>query len=180
MVTTQRGQVTVNSRFQTSVANIYAIGDLIDGPMLAHKASEEGVAAAEIIAGLSPSVNYLAVPNIIYTHPEVVALDSQKKKPKRLSSISSLGHALSEAIRGRAAWAKRTASSKVIGEKTSGQLIGLHILGPMVPELSAEGMLAIEKKATVEELATSPNGHPTLSEAVKEACLAALGRAMNL
>jgi len=177
---TDRGQVSVNGLFQTNIPNIYAIGDLIEGPMLAHKASEEGVAAAEIIAGRTPHVNYAAIPNIIYTYPEVAALGFTEKEAKEAHLDIFTGTCPFRSNPRARCMGELEGLVKVIGEKTSGQLIGMHILGPMASELIAEGMLAIEKKATVEQLANSPNGHPTLSEAVKEACLVALGRPINL
>ncbi|KAF3363132.1 Dihydrolipoyl dehydrogenase, mitochondrial [Chlamydiales bacterium STE3] len=175
-----KGFVKVDNNFSTSIPNIFAIGDLIEGPMLAHKASEEGIAVAEIIAGLKPVINYLAIPNIIYTHPEVASIGFTEEEARRSNLEIFTGHCPIR-FNPRARCIEETEGLvKVIGEKKSGRLIGMHIFSGQASELIAEGVLAIEKNATVEELATSPNGHPTLSEAIKEACLAALGRPINL
>lgn len=175
-----KSQVVVNPSFQTSVSNIYAIGDLIDGPMLAHKASEEGIAVAEILAGMRPHVNYLAVPNIIYTDPEVAALGLTEKEAKEGGLEVFTGVCPFRANPRARCMGRTEGFVKVIGEVSTGRLIGLHIIGPSASELIAEGVLAIEKGATISEMAQAPNGHPTLSEAVKEACLAALKRPINL
>lgn len=177
--TDPRGFIAVNGNFATSRPNIYAIGDLIDGPMLAHKASEEGVVVAEIIAGMNPSINYLAIPNIIYTHPEVAAIGFTEEEARK-SNLEIFTGSCPMRFNPRARCIGESEGMiKVIGEKETGRLIGMHIFSPQASELIAEGMIAIEKKATVEELAKSPNGHPTLSEAVKEACLAALKCPIN-
>lgn len=175
-----KGQVVVNAAFQTSLPTVYAIGDLIDGPMLAHKASEEGVAVAEIIAGLRPHVNYLAVPNIIYTDPEVAALGLTEKEAREAHLEIFTGMCPFRANPRARCMGRTEGFVKVIGEVHTGRLIGLHIIGPSASELISEGVLAIEKRATVTEMAQAPNGHPTLSEAIKEACLAALKRPINI
>lgn len=177
--TDAKGYVAINGRFETSVPNIYAIGDLIDGPMLAHKASEEGVAVAEIIAGLKTHINYLAIPNIIYTHPEVAALGFTEEEAKKANLDIFIGSCPMRFNPRARCMGESEGVIKVIGEKQTGQLIGMHIFAPQASELIAEGMIAIEKKATIEELARAPNGHPTLSEAIKEACLAALKKPIN-
>lgn len=177
--TDEKGFVIVNDRFATSLPNVYAIGDIIEGPMLAHKASEEGVVVAEIIAGMNPHMNYLAVPNIIYTHPEVAALGFTEEEAKKANLDIFIGSCPIRFNPRARCMGESEGLVKVIGEKQTGQLIGMHIFGPQASELIAEGMIAIEKKATIEDLAQSPNGHPTLSEAIKEACLAALKRSIN-
>lgn len=177
--TDAKGFVIVNDQFATSLPNVYAIGDIIEGPMLAHKASEEGVVVAEIIAGMKPHLNYLAVPNIIYTHPEVAALGFTEDEAKKANLDIFVGSCPMRFNPRARCMGESEGLVKVIGEKQTGQLIGMHIFGPQASELIAEGMIAIEKKATIEDLAQSPNGHPTLSEAIKEACLAALNRPIN-
>jgi dihydrolipoamide dehydrogenase len=175
-----RGLVTVDERFCTSVPSIYAIGDLIEGPMLAHRASEEGVACAEIISGKQASIDYMTIPSIIYTHPEVatIGFTEPEAKEKGLDPFTGTCSLLANA-RARC-MDDNEGFVKVIGDKASGKLIGMHIVGPHASELIAEGVVAIKKRMTVEELADTVHGHPTLSEAIKEACLAALGRAINL
>lgn len=175
-----KGMIPVDSAFRTVTPHIFAIGDVIDGPMLAHKASEEGIAVAEILAGQKPHINYAAVPNVIYTHPEVAAVGLTEEEGKALGLHLILG---SYPFRGnpRARCAGDVDGMvKVIGDKNSGRLIGLHIIGPHASEMIGEGVVAIEKGMTVAELAAASHAHPTLSEAIKEAALQALGRAIHL
>lgn len=177
---TPRGQIIVDEFFRTSVPHIYAVGDIIDGPMLAHKASEEGTVAAEIIAGENTSVDYMTIPSIIYTHPEVATLGftEPEAREKGLETFSGICPLMANA-RARC-MDDNEGMVKVIGDKKSGKLIGLHIVAPHASELIGEGVVAIKKRMTVEELANTCHGHPTLSEAIKEACLVALSRPINL
>ena len=178
--TTPRGQVIVDEFFRTSVPSIYAIGDIIDGPMLAHKASEEGTVVAEIIAGENSSVDYMTIPSIIYTHPEVASIGftEPEAREKGLETFSGICPLIANA-RARC-MDDNEGIVKVIGDKKSGKLIGMHIIAPHASELIGEGVVAIRNRMTVEELANTCHGHPTLSEAIKEACLVALGRPVNL
>ncbi len=178
-VVLNRGFVTVDNRFMTSIPHLYAIGDLIEGPMLAHRASEEGCVLADLLAGKQAHVNYMAIPNIIYTHPEVAAVGLTEKEARNMGLEIVIGTA---AFRGN----PRTRSNgdedglvKVIGTGPEKKLIGMHILGAQASELIQIGMVAIEKKMSLFELSESPFGHPTLSEAIKEACGQALGRAIH-
>lgn len=176
----KRGHVIVDQHFRTNVPHIYAIGDLIEGPMLAHRASEEGVAAVELIAGGAAHIDYMAIPNIIYTHPEVASLGftEEEAKANGLQVMTGVCHFRANA---RARCGNDTDGLvKVIGDKTSGALVGMHIVGPHASELIAEGVMALVNRMTVEQIANASHGHPTLSEAIKEACLVALGRAINL
>lgn len=169
-----KGFVTVDANFRTSVPNIFAIGDLIEGPMLAHKASEEGFAVAEIIANKTPHMNYMAIPNVIYTHPEVASLGFTEKEAREKSLEIVVGNASFKA-NGRARCAGYAEGFvKVIGLRNSKLLIGMHMIGPQVSELINMGVIAIEKRATLLDLALAPIAHPTLSETVKEAALQAL------
>jgi len=179
-IETEKGRVLVNDNFQTRHPHIYAIGDLIDGPMLAHKASEEGVAVAELIGGQRPQVNYMTIPNVIYTHPEVATagLTEEEAKEQGLEVLKG-----KSAFRGNAR--ARCAGDmegfvKLIGDKATGRLIGVHIVGPHASELIGEGVIALEKGATVEEIAVASHAHPTMSETIKEAALQALGRAIHM
>jgi dihydrolipoamide dehydrogenase len=178
--TTEKGFVAVDGNFRTSVDNVFAIGDVIEGPMLAHRASEEGVALMELLAGLTPHVNYMAVPNVIYTHPEVasVGLTEEEAADMGLSIFTGMC-AFKANARARSA-GDTEGFVKVIGEKDSGLLIGLHIIGPNASEMIGEGVIAMEERTTVEKLAASSHAHPTLSEAIKEAALKALGRPIHL
>lgn len=175
-----KGQVLVDEAFRTSIPSVYAIGDLIDGPMLAHKASEEGVVVAEIIAGHASTVDYMTIPGIIYTHPEIASLGftEPEAKEKGLNSFTGTCSFLANA-RARC-MDDSEGFVKVIGDKNSGKLIGLHIIGPHASELIGEGVVAIRNRMTVEALANTCHGHPTLSEAIKEACLVALGHPINI
>lgn len=177
--TSPKGFVPVDSNFRTAVPHIYAIGDLIEGPMLAHRASDEGIAVAELLAGFTPKLNYLAIPSVVYTHPEAASVGMSESEA-RAAGLDLL--VATSAMRGNAR--ARCAGDvegvvKVIGEKQSGRLIGLHILASHASEMIGEGVIAIQKQATVEEIARASHAHPTLCEAIKEAAAAALGRAIH-
>lgn len=174
-----RGQIEVNGAFRTSQPHIYAIGDLIDGPMLAHKASEEGYAVAEIIAGQSPHINYMAIPNVIYTHPEAAAVGLTESEAKQAGIDPFVGQSFFRGNPRARCHGDLEGFVKVIGDKNTGRLIGLHILGPHASEMIGEGVAAIESKMTVRDLAYSSHAHPTLSEAIKEACLVAIGAPLH-
>jgi dihydrolipoamide dehydrogenase len=176
----QQGQIEVNGDFQTQIPHIYAIGDVVDGPMLAHKASEEGVAAAEVIAGLRPHMNYLAIPNIVYTHPEVAAVGMTEEEAKAAGLQLSIGQCLFKGNARARCNADDEGLVKIIAEKTSQRLLGMHILGAGASEMIGEGVVALEKKLTVEALGTMSHGHPTMCEAIKEACLQAVGKAIHI
>ncbi len=177
---TDRGFIPVNGQFRTSVANIYAIGDLIDGPMLAHKASEEGIAAVDIIAGKKAHINYMAIPGIVYTSPEAAGVGLTEEEAQQGGLALLIGQCQFKANPRARAVGEMDGLVKVIGEARTGRLIGMHILGIYASEMIHEGMLAIEKKATLRDLAYSPHGHPTFSEAIKEAAQAALGESIHL
>ena len=175
-----KGFVLVDGLFRTNIPHIYAIGDVIEGTMLAHRASEEGVAVAELIAGQSPHVNYMAIPNVIYTHPEVAALGLTEEEA-RAQGMSLLVGMVSFRANPRARCSGDTDGFvKIIGEKNSGRIIGLHIIGPHASELIGEGVVAIESRMTLDQLARACHAHPTLSEWIKETALQALGRPINL
>ncbi len=177
--TNSKGFIEIDSNFRTSIPHIYAIGDAIEGMLLAHRASEEGVAAAEIIAGQSPHVNYLTIPNVIYTHPEVAALGMTEEEAKGAGLKTKIGICFFKANSRARALGETEGFVKVIGESGTDRLIGLHILGTHASEMIGEGVLAMEKKGTVTDLAYASHAHPTLTEAIKEAALNALGRAIH-
>ena len=175
----ERGFIPINARFQTALPHIYAIGDVVDGPMLAHKASEEGVAIAEIIAGLSPHIDYLAIPSVIYTDPEVAAVGLTEQEAKAMGLEIKSGK-FPFAVNSRAqCTGENLGFVKIVTLKETGRIIGVHIVGAHASELIAEGVIAVEKKMTALEVANAPHAHPTLSEAVKEAALTVLGRALH-
>lgn len=174
-----KGRIQINEALRTTQNNILAIGDVTDGPGLAHRASEEGIAAADSLAGKLKTVNFMTIPNVIYTHPEVasVGLTDQEAKEKGLEVISG-----QVPMRGNPR-ARCTGEIdgfvKIVGEKKTGRLIGLHIVSVHASELIAIGAIAIAGKLTVEQIAETPFAHPTYSEAIKEAALLALGRAIH-
>lgn len=175
----QRGFILVDSSFRTSQPHIFAVGDVIEGTMLAHRASAEGVAVVESLKGAHPVIDYLAIPNIVYTYPEVasVGLTEQESRQAGLDVMAGTSF-----FRGnpRARCSGETEGFvKILGDRRSGRLLGMHILGPHASELIAEGMLAMQKRASVQEIAEAPQAHPTLSEAIKEAALDALGRPIH-
>ena len=177
---TRRGHILVDEAFRTSIPSIYAIGDLIEGPMLAHRASEEGMCVAEIISGASQKVDYITIPSIIYTHPEVasVGLTEKEADEKGLAVFKGI-YSLRGNGRARC-MDDNEGIIKVIGEQGSGKLIGLHILSPHASELIGEGVIALKNRMTIKELAETCQGHPTLCEGIKEACLVSLGRPINV
>lgn len=174
-----QGFIVVDDQLRTKEPHIYAIGDVIEGPGLAHRASEEGVVAVDQIAGISSHVNYMAIPNVIYTHPEVASVGLTEEEAKEMGIIPIIGTAFFKG-NPRARCSHDTEGLvKVIGDKESTRLIGLHIVGAHASELIGEGVVAIEKKMTLEELAYTSHAHPTLTEAIKDATLAALKRPIH-
>ncbi len=174
-----KGTIPINGRFQTTVPTIYAIGDVVDGPMLAHKASEEGVAAAEIIAGKNPSVHYIAIPSVIYTSPEVASAGLTEEEVQKLGLTPKTGQ-FPFKINSRAkCTGEEEGFVKIIADAASDKILGVHIIGAHASELIAEGCLALQNGLTATELAHTPHAHPTLSEALKEAALAVLGRPIH-
>lgn len=178
-ITTQKGFVTVDNNFRTAVSNIFAIGDLIEGPMLAHRASEEGCVVAEILAGHKSSLNYLAIPNVIYTHPEAASLGLTEKEARALGNEVAIGTAYFRGNPRARCSGDTDGFVKVIGLGKERHLVGMHIIGPQASELIDVGMVALEKKTTLQELGSYPHAHPTLAEAIKEACGAAIGNAIH-
>ncbi len=174
-----RGFILIDQAFRTTQPTIFAIGDVIEGTMLAHRASTEGVAIVEALKGLSARVDYLSIPNVIYTYPEVATVGLTEQEAMQASLNTLVGTSF---FRGnpRARCSGETEGFvKIVGDKDSGRLVGMHILGPHASELIAEGMLAMQNRATVKDLAEASQAHPTLSEAIKEAALDALGRPIH-
>jgi dihydrolipoamide dehydrogenase len=173
------GQIPVDARYQTPVAGIYAIGDVIAGPMLAHKAEEEGVALAELLAGQHGHVNYDVIPAVVYTHPEVASVGRTEEELKAAGIAYRAGKFLFSAN----ARAKTTDSTdgfvKILADATTDQILGVHIMGAEAGILIAEATLAMEFKASAEDLARTCHAHPTLSEIVKEAAWATFDKAIH-
>ncbi|HWE72263.1 MAG TPA: dihydrolipoyl dehydrogenase [Stellaceae bacterium] len=167
-----RGRITVDPHFATNVAGIYAIGDVIAGPMLAHKASEEGVVLVEALAGQKPHIDYDAIPAVIYTHPEVGSVGKTEEELKAAGVAYRVGKFPFTANARARANADTEGFVKIIADQKTDRVLGVHIIGADAGTMIAEAALAIEFGATAEDIARTVHAHPTLNEAVKEAALA--------
>ena len=166
-----RGQVDVNDHLQTAVPNIYAIGDVIKGAMLAHKAEEEGVYVAELIAGQKPHINYALIPGVVYTWPEVAAVGKTEEELVAAGIEFKVGSFPIKAL-GRARASMDTAGLvKVLADKNTDEILGVHMVAPRAADLIMEAVTAMEYRASAEDIARICHPHPTYSEAVKEAAL---------
>jgi dihydrolipoamide dehydrogenase len=176
----ERGTVFVNDQCATNVAGVYAIGDLVRGPMLAHKGSEEGVMVAEIIAGHKAHMNYDIVPNVIYTHPEVASVGQTEEQIKAAGEPYNVG-VFPFAASGRAMAANDTDGMvKIIAHADTDRILGCHIVGPSAADLVQQVAIAMEFGSSAEDLGMTVFGHPTLSETVHEAALAVNGAAIHI
>jgi dihydrolipoamide dehydrogenase len=174
-----RGRIPTNAHFETAVPGVYAIGDVIAGPMLAHKAEEEGVACAEHIVTGYGHVNYDAIPNVVYTAPEIATVGKSEEELKAAGVPYRKG-SFPFAANGRAkAIAQTDGFVKVLAHAETDRVLGIHIIGPRAGDLIAEAAVAMEYGATSEDVARACHAHPTLAEAVKEAALAVDGRTLN-
>ena len=173
------GMIVVNQQLQTTADHVYAIGDVVPGAMLAHKAEEEGVAVAEHLAGGVGHVNYQAIPSVIYTFPEIATVGLTTKQAKQQGFDIKTGK-FPFTANGRAlASGYHQGLIKIIADRQSDQLLGAQLVGPQVSEIIAELVLAIEYQASSEDLARTVHAHPTLAEVIKEAALACDGRAIH-
>ena len=167
----KKGKITVNKNFETNVKNVYAIGDVINGPMLAHKAEEEGIAVAELIAGQSGHVNYDIIPGVIYTSPEVAYVGKneeelkEKKVNYKVGKFPFMANSRAKAIN------EPEGFVKILAESKTDRVLGVHIIGPHAGEMIAEMSVAMEFGASSEDIARTCHAHPTFSEAIKEAAL---------
>jgi len=176
----ERGRVVVDSHFQSNVPGIYAIGDVIAGPMLAHKAEDEGVAIAEIIAGQHGHVNYDAIPGVVYTHPEVANVGQTEEQLKAAGIAYKVGK-FPFSANGRARAMNETEGFvKILADATTDRVLGCHIIGPEAGTLIAEVVTTIEFGGSAEDIGRVCHAHPTLSETVKEAALAVDGRPVHI
>jgi dihydrolipoamide dehydrogenase len=178
------GKIPVDQRFRTNVPGVYAIGDLIDGPMLAHKASEEGVAFAEMLAGHKPHLNYDCIPSAIYIWPEVASVGLTEEQVQATGRTKGEGYKVGKfpfVASGRAkAMDDTDGFVKVITDAKTDRLLGVHILGPRASDLIAEAVAVMEYKGSAEDIARMVHGHPSLTESVGEAARAAwLGMAIH-
>ena len=175
-----RGRVAVDAHYATSVPGIYAIGDVIAGPMLAHKGEDEGVAAAEIIAGRAGHVNYDVIPNVIYTFPEVASVGKSEEELKAAGIAYNIGK-FPFTANGRAKVNMQTDGFvKILADAKTDRVLGVHILGPDAGNMIAEAAVAMELGAASEDIARTCHAHPTLTEAVKEAAMAVEKRSIHM
>ena len=175
-----RGRIPVNGRFATSVPGIYAIGDVIAGPMLAHKAEDEGVAVAEIIAGKAGHVNYDVIPNVIYTSPELASVGKTEEELKAADVVYNVGK-FPFTANGRAKANQQTDGFvKILADAKTDRVLGVHIIGSDAANMIAEAAVAMELGAAAEDIARTGHAHPTLPEAVKEAALAVDRRSIHM
>jgi dihydrolipoamide dehydrogenase len=176
----KRGEILVDDQMRTNLPNVFAIGDCVPGPMLAHKAEEEGVIAAEVIAGQSVHMHYRSIPGIVYTWPEIAAVGLTERELREAGREYRVGR-FPFTANGRARTAGEGAGFvKFVTDAHTDELLGCHMVGPSVSELISEVVLAFEYGASADDIGVTVHAHPTLSEAVKEAALGALGRSIHI
>ncbi len=175
----EKGQIETNQQLQTNVANIYAIGDVVKGAMLAHKAEEEGTMVAELIAGQKPHIDYNLIPGVVYTWPEVAAVGKTEEQLKEAGVNYKSGTFAMRAL-GRARASMDTDGMiKVLADAETDEILGVHMIGARAADMIAEAVIAMEFRASSEDIARSSHAHPTYTEAFKEACLAVNDRAIH-
>ena len=170
---TDRGQIEVNDHLQTSASNIYAIGDVVRGAMLAHKAEEEGVMVAEILAGQKPHIDYNLIPGVVYTWPEVAAVGKTEEQLKEEGVAFKSGSFPFKALGRARAGGDTDGFVKILADAKTDEVLGVHMIGPRCADLIAEAVTAMEFRASAEDISRMSHAHPTFAEAVKEAALAA-------
>ncbi|MCU0449123.1 MAG: dihydrolipoyl dehydrogenase [Bernardetiaceae bacterium] len=173
LVPNKRGQVETDAHLQTAVPGVYAIGDVVAGAMLAHKAEEEGVFVAEQLAGQKPHLNYLLIPGVVYTWPEVAAVGHTEEELKAAGRAYKTGSFPFKALGRARASMDLDGLIKVLADAKTDEILGVHMIGPRVADLIMEAVVAMEYRASAEDIARISHAHPTYSEAMKEACLAA-------
>ncbi|MGV8915763.1 MAG: dihydrolipoyl dehydrogenase [Kaistella sp.] len=172
----ERGRVKVNEHLQTNVSNIYAIGDVVVGAMLAHKASEEGTMVAELIAGQKPHINYNLIPGVVYTWPEVAAVGKTEEQLKAEGIAIKVGNFPMRALGRSRASGDVDGFIKVIADEKTDEILGVHMIGARAADLIAEAVVAMEYRASAEDISRMSHAHPTYAEAMKEAALDATGK----
>jgi dihydrolipoamide dehydrogenase len=176
----KRGEILVDDQMRTNLPNVYAIGDCVPGPMLAHKAEDEGVIAAEVIAGKPVHMHYKSIPGVVYTWPEIASVGLTEKQVKESGREYRTGK-FPFSANGRArSMGDTTGFVKFIADAKTDELLGAHMIGPNVSELISEVVLAFEYRGSSEDIGVTVHAHPTLSEVTKEAALATLGRALHI
>jgi dihydrolipoamide dehydrogenase len=180
IATGRRGEIVVDDQMRTSVPNVFAIGDAIGGKLLAHKAEEEGVVAAEVIAGKPARMHYRSIPSVVYTWPEVASVGLTEEEVKQSGREYRAGK-FPFSANGRARTMGESAGFvKFIADAATDALVGAHLVGPNVSELVAEVVLAFEFDGSSEDIGITVHAHPTLAETVKEAALGVLGRSIHI
>jgi dihydrolipoamide dehydrogenase len=170
---TERGQIEVNDHLQTTTSNIYAIGDVVRGAMLAHKAEEEGVMVAEILAGQKPHIDYNLIPGVVYTWPEVAAVGKTEEQLKDAGVAFKSGSFPFKALGRARAGGDTDGFVKILADEKTDEVLGVHMIGPRCADLIAEAVVAMEYRASAEDISRMSHAHPTFAEAIKEAALAA-------
>jgi dihydrolipoamide dehydrogenase len=179
-VAMERGRIIIDDHFATNIEGIYAIGDVVRGPMLAHKAEDEGIALAEILSGEAGHVNYHVIPSVVYTTPEVAAIGLTEEEAKSREIPIAIGK-FPFSANGRARAMRETDGLvKIIAHAETDRVLGMHIIGASAGELIAEAAVLMEFSGSSEDLARTCHAHPTLSEAVREAALAVARRALHI
>lgn len=177
----ERGRVEVNEHLESNVKGIYAIGDVIKGPMLAHKAEDEGVFVAELMAGQKPHINYLTIPGVVYTWPEVASVGYTEEQLKEKGAKYKVGSFPFRASGRARASMDIDGLVKVLADETTDEILGVHMIGPRAADMIAEAMVAIEFRASAEDIGRMCHPHPTFTEALKDACLdASAKRALQI
>ena len=173
---TDRGQIEVNDHLQTSAANIYAIGDVVRGAMLAHKAEEEGVVVAEQLAGQKPHIDYNLIPGVVYTWPEVAAVGKTEEQLKEAGVNYKVGNFPFKALGRARAGGDTDGFVKILADAKTDEVLGIHMIGARCADLIAEAVTAMEFRASAEDISRMSHAHPTFAEAIKEAALDATGK----
>jgi len=172
-IETVKGQIPVDDHLKTRVDNIYAIGDVVRGAMLAHKAEEEGVLVAEQLAGQKPHINYNLIPGVVYTWPEVASVGFTEEQLKQAGRAYKVGNFPYKALGRARASMDLDGLVKILADKNTDEILGVHIIGARAADMIAAGVVAMEYRASAEDVSRMSHAHPTYMEAVKEACLAA-------
>src|SRR4029079_640875 len=176
----RRGEILVDDQMRTNLPNVYAIGDCVPGPMLAHKAEDEGVIAAELSAGKPVHMHYRTIPGIVYTWPEIAVVGLTERQVKESGREYRTGRFPFSANCRARSMGENAGFVKFVADAKTDELLGAHMIGPNVSELISDVVLAFEYRGSSEDIGVTVHAHPTLSEVTKEAALATLGRALHI